>query len=386
MTYDRKAKRRRQARRLTEAFVRNAKPGFYADAQAPTLALRVKDTGSRSWIQRITIGGKQVVIGLGPWPVVTLAEARDAALDNRRAVHKGSDPRAVRHKAHGTPTFAEALGAVLAIHAKTWRNGKTERHWRSTLGNYAGPLLARPVDAITTGDVLAVLKPHWSDKRATMRCVHQRIGTVMKWAIVEGHRTDDPTHAVLTALPRNGVQQVHRQALPHAEVKAALVTVRASKADRAVRLMLEFLVLTGVRSNEVRGARWVEVDCDVWAVPAARTKTRKEHRVPLSPRALAVLAEAKELADGLGLVFPGGRGRPLGDRALIDLVRRLGIAGTVHGFRSSLRDWCAETGKPREVAEAALAHVVGGVEGAYFRSDLFERRRGLMNEWADYLS
>ena len=380
-------------KQLSATFVKTVnRPGRYGDGRGGYgLSLLVKGTStgrlSKTWSQRIRVNGEPCNVGLGPYPVVSLAEARAAALENRRAVAQGRDPR---DRSGGVPTFAQAVEKVIAIHGPTWRDGaRSAEIWRSSLRDYTMPRLGRkPVDKITTADVLAVLVPIWSTKRETARRVRQRIGAIMKWAVARGYREDNPAgDAIGAALPKNGSPQQHQRALPHAEVGAALRKVHASGAYKATVLAFEFLVLTASRSGEVRGARWEEIDFETatWTVPGERMKTGRPHRVPLSRRALEVLAEARELADYSGLIFPSPRGKVLSDMTISKLVKELGIPAVPHGFRSSFRDWCGETGKPREIAEAALAHVVGGVEGAYARSDLFKRRAELMEAWCDYL-
>ena len=224
----------------------------------------------------------------------------------------------------------------------------------------------------------------WNEKRPTVARVRRRIGAVMKWAVARGYRDDNPAgDAIAAALPRGGRLRTHFRALPHAEVGAALEAVRASDAWLGIRLCLEFVALTATRSGEARRARWPEIDGDraTWTVPAERMKAGSEHRVPMSTGALAVLDQARELENGSGLIFPSFKGLELRSPQLAGAFRDLGIPSTVHGLRSSFRDWAAETGVDRTVAEAALAHKVGGVEGAYFRSDLFARRRAIMQDW-----
>ena len=257
---------------------------------------------------------------------------------------------------------------------------------------YAFPRLGkRPVGEITTADVLAVLTPIWHDKPETARRVRQRIGAVMKWAVAQGYRGDNPAgEAIGQALPRHSDLKWHMKALPHGGVAGAIEAVRGSDASMAAKLAFEFLVLTAARSGEVRLAAWNEFNLDAgeWTVPGERMKAKRPHRVPLSARALDILNEARALSDGTGLVFPSPAGRALSDSTLSKRLRELGIAAVPHGFRSSFRDWAQErTNAPREIQEAALAHTVKDkVEAAYARSDLFERRRKLMNQWAAYLS
>lgn len=380
---------KRTPKRLSATFVKTVtRPGRYGDGRGghglSVLVKPMKYGGhSRTWSQRLRINGKPVSIGLGSFPVVTLAEARKAALENRQAVARNRDPR------HSIPTLAQASERVLAVYSANWKDsGRSEKIWRAGMRDYVLPQLGhKRVDAITSSDVLSVLLPHWATKRETMRRVKQRLSRIFRWAVAENYRTDDPAGTALdAALPRSGGKAQHHRALPHSEVAAAIATVRASDAYRATVLAFEFLVLTAARSGEVRLATWEEVDDDIWAVPASRAKTGREHRVPLSDRALRVLAEAQELAGDKGLIFPSPTGKPLSDATLSKLLRGK-VAAVPHGFRSSFRDWCGETGQPREVAEACLAHAVKNkVEAAYARSDLLKRRRVLMQAWAEYLS
>ena len=244
---------------------------------------------------------------------------------------------------------------------------------------------------MTTADVMAVLSPIWSTKRITAKRVRQRIGAVMKWAIAQGLRIDNPAgDAISAALPKHTAVQKHQRALPHGEVAAALRRVRRCEGYRGIPLAFEFLVLTAARSGEVREAQWDEIDRDnaVWTIPAERMKNSREHRVPLSDRALEVLDDVRELADADAWAFPSPTGRALHQSTLSGLMRELDIDAVPHGFRSSFRDWAAEcTDAPREVCELALAHVnTDRVEAAYRRTDLFERRRVLMADWAAYVS
>ena len=230
-----------------------------------------------------------------------------------------------------------------------------------------------------------------NEKRVTARRVRQRIGAVMRWAVAQGYRQDNPAgEATGAALPKNGFRPQHHRALPYAEVGDAIEQVRGSGAYPATALAFEFLVLTACRSGEVRGALWNEMNLEAgeWRIPAERMKTHREHRVPLSRRALAVLREAQRLADGSGLVFPSARGRPLSEVAISKMVRDLRIGAVPHGFRSSFRDWAAEcTDAPREVCELALAHVnTNRIGAAYRRTDMFEQRRVLMDQWAAFLA
>ena len=378
----------KHGRKLTAAFVRSVRePGLYWDEHG--LVLRVKPSGYKQWIQRLFIRGKRRELGLGPFRLVTLAEARDAALANRKVARAGGDPRTKRRRL--VPTFEKAAAKVFAMHRPNW----TDRHagqWMSTLRMYALPAIGRKrVDHISPADVMGVLLPIWNEKHQTAKRVRQRVATVMKWAIAQGYRVDNPAgDAIGAALPKPPRVQKHYKALPYGEVAGAIDAVLGSEARVTVKLGFEFLVLTASRSGEVRGARWVEIDIEggEWTIPAERMKSRREHRVPLSGRAREILAEAKAHAPRSELVFPSARGLVLPSFEFAGLLKALGVGAVPHGFRSSFRDWAAErTDAPRAVMEAALAHAVRNrAEAAYARSDLFERRRVLMERWAEYLA
>ena len=393
MADGRKPTGRHPEKRLSPAFVRKTtKPGRYYDGNG--LFLKVDPSGARRWGQRLVIHGRQRTLGLGGCALVSLAEAREAALENRKIARAGGDPLAQRRSSTAIPTFEAATATVIDLHRHGWRNEKHAAQWGATLRSYVFPHFGqRSVADITTADVMAVLMPIWSSKPETARRVRQRISTVMRWAVAQGYRADNPAgDAIGAALPQhNGKIKRHHRALPHGEVAAAIETVRKSNAGRSVKLAFEYLVLTAARSGEVRLATWAEVDREskTWVVPSSRMKAGREHRVPLSGRALEILDEAQALADGSGLIFPGTRtGKPLSDMTMSKLMRDLGLDGVPHGFRSSFRDWASElTHTPRDVMEAALAHRVRDkVEAAYNRTDLFERRRTLMDQWAGYLS
>ena len=377
-------------KQLSAKFVREVETaGRYYDGDAG-LFLWVKPSGRKSYVQRLTIRGRRHDIGLGSVRWTSLTEARAAAQANRKLARMGGDPLAAKRT--DVPSFADAIETVIAIHREGWKDaGKSEKQWRASLRDYAMPRLGRKrVDQITTADVMAVLLPIWHEKHETARRVRQRISTTMKWAVAQGYRDDNPAgDAISAALPKNGKIKNHQRALPFAEVGDALDRVKASGAGRSTILAFEFLVLTACRSGEVRLARWDEVDTEarVWTVPAERMKAKRDHRVPLCDRAMALLTEARELVDGSGLLFPSPRGRPLSDNTISKLLRELQINAVPHGFRSSFRDWAAEcSDAPREVCELALAHVNSDrVEAAYRRTDLFERRSDLMDAWARYL-
>ena len=379
---------------LSAAFVKTiTTPGRYGDGRGGHgLSLLVKpmlnERVSKSWAQRLRLD-KPFNIGLGSYPIVTLAEARRKALDNRRAIERGEDPRRAAQIA--IPTFAEASEIVIAIHAEGWKDGRHESNWRRSLSQYAYPALgAKSVADITTLDVMTLLIPIWTSKRETARKLRQRIGAVMKWSIAKGYRGDNPAgDAIGAALPKNGQATQHHSSLPHEAVRGALATIRETGAWEATKLCFEFLTLTATRSGEARLATWAEFDLEtqVWTIPAPRMKRQREHRVPLSNQAMEVLRKARDLNDGEGLVFPSITGKALTDSTISKLLRENSIGCVPHGMRSSFRVWAAEcTDTPREIAEMALAHVEGSaVELAYRRTDYFMARRLLMQEWADYV-
>ena len=375
---------------LSAAFVRSAPPGRHADGNG--LYLFVQPSGTRSWIQRLVVRGRRRELGLGAVALVPLAEAREQALANRRLARSGGDPLTEKRRLQQIPTFADAARQVLEQKQDGWRGRWHAQNWIRSLERYVFPRIGRrPVSEVNTADVLEVLTPIWHSKAATAREVRQRVRSVLEWAIALDLRDDNPCDRVLPVLgPQNDIV-THRRALPHQEVAAAIETVRTSSSGQpAVKLAFEFLVLTAARSGEVRLATWDEVDTAgaVWTVPAERMKAKREHRVPLCMRALEILDVARTLGDGNRLVFPMRSGKAISMSTLPKMLEYHRIAAVPHGFRSSFRDWAAErTDHPREVIEAALAHVVQNkVEAAYARSDLFERRRRLMDDWADYLN
>lgn len=380
---------------MSATFVRQVKePGRYGDGRSGYgLYLRVHKSRNgritKSWGQRLRIRGRVTNLGLGPYPVVTLAEAREKALENRRTTYRGEDPRG-----ESLPTFAKVADKVIRLHSKTWKEGsRLPVQWRQTLRDYVLPVIGdKPVHKVTRADVLAIVEPIWHSKPATATRLLQRVGAVLRYAVAQGFIEVDVAEpeAIKAALPKaNGSTTEHFKALPHAEVADMLARVRASSARPVARLALEYVILTAARPGEVVGARWDEIDLEAatWTVPRERMKSAREHRVPLSGRALEVLAEARQFDNGSGLIFPSKHtGRPLRTAVFGELLRSVGIDATAHGTaRSSFRDWCGETGVDRAVAEAMLAHTVQGVEGAYARSDLLDRRRPLMEAWAAYV-
>ena len=375
---------------LTTTFCRNAEPGTHFDNNRTGLYLRVENSGSKRWVQRLRIHKRRVEMGLGSFRFVSLAEAREKAFQNAKLARAGGDPRPGRNQAE-TPLFSEAMEAVIKNHASGWKNPKSAEAWRSTLTVYANPLQKMRVDSITAADVVACLLPNWESKQETIRRVRQRLSAIFKWCIAKGYRNDDPAGpAISEVLPKAKNGKKHMKALPHGEVGSCIQLVRESQAAETTKLAFEFLVLTATRSGEVRLATWQEIDLEkaVWTIPGERMKAGNEHRIPLSDTAMTVLGKASEFADDSGLVFPSVfRGKVLSDNTLSKLLRDLAVPAVPHGFRSSFRSWCAENNVDREIAEEALAHQLKNkTEAAYLRSDVLDLRRALMDKWADYLN
>ena len=368
-------------------------PGRYGDGGG--LYLVIRPTGSKSWVQRLVVDGRRRDIGLGGYPTVPLARARERAAANRTAVADGRDPQAENHKPT-LPTFREAAERYIRANEPRWRNPKTAINWEGSLGMYAFPVFGdMRVDRIERGDVLAALDPIWTAKPSMARKLRQQLKAIFSYVMAHGFTETNPAGEVINAaLPPMPAVKAHFRALPYQEVGAALKTVDASSASWPSRLCLRFLILTAARSGEARGAMWDETDVDAatWTIPGSRMKVGVEHRVPLSDAALAVLLEARLLRDDSGLIFPSALrpGRPLSDMTMTKILRDLGLAdrATVHGFRTSFKTWCMEaTDTPWAVGEAALAHTLGNsTEQAYARSDLFDRRRALMQRWADFVT
>ena len=380
---------------LTDRAIRNAGAGTHNDGAG--LTLRVGRGGKRSWVLRYTWDGKPANLGLGSYPDIGLKEARGLAAERRAEIADGIKPTGARAAAVAmrpepvkptAPTFRDVAAQVIEFRRPSWSSERHAAQWTESLTNHAFPIIGdMAIDAVGSADVLNVLTPIWNDKAETATRVKQRMEVVFDHAIAAQLRIDNPVSAVGKALPRRPRLKQHHPALPYADVPAAVAAIRQSTANPSTRQAMEFLILTAARAGEVRGATWAEFDGDVWTVPAARMKMRREHRVPLSDRAIEVLRQARELCNGDGLVFPGSKGKPLSNMAFTMLLRRLDLDGVTHGFRSSFKDWTlAETAAPWAVSEAALAHNLGNsMEAAYARTDLFERRRELMAVWADHV-
>ena len=386
-----------KSRALSAAMVKNVtQPGTYTDGGG--LTLRVAPTGGKRWVLRVTIDGKQRNIGLGGYPKVSLAEARQAAQDTQQAIRNGTDPVAEREASKAAarakaaiPTFQEVAEQVIALRAPTWSSARHARQWTESLTLHAFPVIgSKRIDTITTGDVLDTLEPLWLAKPETGSRLKQRVKVVFDYAVARGWRADNPSNGALdAALTRRPRLQAHHPALPYAEVPAAVSAIRESSARPTTRLAFEYLILTAGRAGEAVGATWAEINWNdsVWEIPAERMKARRPHRVPLSDRVVAILEEARGRFGGEGLLFPSNRKQgALSNEAFRVLLNRLGIDAVPHGFRSSFRDWLGErTSASWAVAESCLAHA--SAERAslgYARSDHFEQRRPIMQDWADF--
>ena len=417
---------RKPHKALTARFVETVTgPGKYFDGQG--LFLRVQPNGARQWVQRISIRGKRCELGLGSPPAVSLATARTLALENRGAAMLGRDPIQEKRDARAGLTFEAAVNEYLTAKLDEFQNDKHKKQWRSTLDTYANPVLGpKMVADITLQDVLRVLEPLWADKTETASRLRGRIEAVLSWATVAGHRQgDNPARwkgnlSEMLAKPNKVAKADNQPALALGDVSRwwSDLALRDGIAARA----LEFLTLTAARSGEVRGMTWDELDFAgrdktdktdkapaatlatpaTWTIPASRMKAGRVHRVPLTPAAVALLASLPRM-DGSPYVFPAARGGMLSDMALSAVMRRMqeaeakaGRAGFLdtenkrpavpHGLRSTFRQWAAEQGYPRDMAEIALAHFIGSeVERAYQRSDMLERRRDMMAAWAAFL-
>lgn len=394
----------RGSNKLTDRTARSLKaPGRYGDGLG--LWLQISTVGTKSWLYRYMLNGKARMMGLGRFPDFSLEEARAKARECRKLLTDGRDPiderdaklaieRAARAK---TLTFDECAKAYIESNRAGWKNDKHASQWENTLRTYASAIIGKlPIASIDTGLVLKVLEPIWTTKAETASRLRGRLEAVLGWATVRGYRKGDNPAAwrnhldkVLPA--RSAVSKVeHHAALPYAEIGAFIDDLRG-QAGIAARA-LEFAILTVARSGEVAGATWLEFDlkAGVWTIPPERMKAKREHRIPLSTRAVEIINEFLPLkTEDHGAVFPGRNGGPLSNMSMLAVLKRMGrIDLTAHGFRSTFRDWAGETTAfPREVIEHALAHQLKDkAEAAYARGTLFDKRRRLMLEWATYCS
>ena len=389
----------RLEKRLSAVALKKLGPGLHGDGL--NLWFQVTPQGNRSWIFRYHHHGRQRAMGIGPLHTVSLAEAREKALEARKLVLAGVDPIEARDQARNAArleaakaiTFRTAAERYIEAHKSGWKNGKHTDQWPATLEAYAYPVIGElPVAAVDIGHVMKILEPTWSKKTETMSRLRGRIESVLDWATARGFRKgDNPArwrgHLNKIMPSRAQIRPVeHLAAMPYRDMPAFMRELATREGVSA--LALRFCILTAARTGEVIGAPWNEIDRDeaLWIVPAERMKGKREHRVPLSKAALAVLKKVPRVR-GTPFVFPGGRlGKPLSNMAMLETLRQTLSGLTVHGFRSSFRDWAAaETNHPREVAEGALAHAIADkVEAAYRRTDMLEKRRALLDDWAKF--
>ncbi len=391
----------KKAKELSALEVRNlSEPGTHFVGGVAGLALKVKDTGAKSWVLRAMVGSKRRDYGLGGFPDVTLATAREAARAARAKIKAGIDPideaRQARSALKATQaaaiTFQKAAEAYINAHKEGWRNEKHTKQWTATLTTYAYPAIGNLlVQDVGLPQVLAVLEPIWKTKTETASRLRGRIEQILDWATARGYRNGlNPARwrghlDKLLPKPSKVARVEHHDALPAAEVGNFMAALRKHEGMGAKAL--ELVILTAARSGEVRGARWSEMDLDngLWVVPGPRMKAGKEHRVPLSEPAIALLKSIPRHAE-TDLIFVGAKGGQLSDMTLSAVIRRMEAPCVPHGFRSTFRDWAAEcTNYPSEMAEMALAHTISDkVEAAYRRGDLFEKRRKMMADWAAF--
>ena len=389
----------RKARTLAATWVKAVvKPGTYPDGGG--LSLRVHPSGSKNWVVRTTIKGKQTNIGVGGYPEITLLKARNLAESKIKEIKAGKNPVAANREVKretlriaSIPTFRQAAQDTFNLNKGKWRSERHTEQWLTCLERYAYPVVGdKRVDQITRSEVLEVLRPIWDTVTETAYRVRQRMEAVFGYAIANEWRDSNPADKTVSkALPHSPRQKHHHAALPYADVPAAIRAAHESTADQVTKLAFEFMVLTAARAGEARLADWSEIDLDAatWTIPAHKMKGNRTHRVPLSDRAVTILQEAKAFDQGNGVVFPSSRnGKPLSDMCFTNLLRRLEIASVPHGFRASFKDFALETFEAYGplLSEAALAHKLGStLESTYTRTDLLEQRRPLMQSWGTYV-
>lgn len=385
------------AKPLGALAVKNLKAeGLHAVGTVSGLHLSISASGARSWILRTKIGNRRSDIGLGAYPAVSLALAHEKAQATKESIKQGIDPVAARTRSRSTVewTFERCALEYIKLHRATWKGAKHASQWENTLATYAYPKIgAKHVRDIAVGDVLAVIESHWLTKNETMSRVRNRIELVLSWAAVRGYRSKENPAAwrgnLDNALPKpSKVNQAEpHKALPFTQIHDFMRQLRQTQGMSAK--CLQWLILTATRSNEAREATWAEIDLEgaSWTIPAARMKAGREHRIPLSAAALALLQTMPKL-EGTDLVFPGrDTEKPLSDMSMTLQMRRMKVDAVPHGFRSTFVDWAAErTSYPVELREMALAHTLPNkTQAAYQRGDLFDKRRSLMNDWAAYI-
>lgn len=374
-------------------------PGRYSDGGG--LFLQITKRGTKSWIFRFQISKKEFQMGLGPINTVSLSEAREMALNNRQLILKGTNPLNERREARAkekcqrqSHSFAYCADAFIEAHKGGWRNSKHIDQWRNTLKTYAYPVIGNLcISEVTVDHVIEILQPIWNNKTETASRLRSRIENVLDWAAARGFRaSENPARwrghlDKIFPRPSKVYLEKHHAALPLSEINNFVSKIRSIRSTSS--FALEFLILTATRTSETIHARWEEIDLEksMWVIPRERMKSFKEHRVPLNSRAVSILADMEKIRNS-SYIFPGGRkGKPLSNMAMLKLCKNISPGTTVHGFRSTFRDWASErTNFTREVAEAALAHAIKDkTEAAYRRGDLFFKRARMLEEWQRFI-
>ena len=375
---------------LSARFVSNVTDkGKYYDEFG--LRLVVSITGAKKWVQRYSFKGARREIGLGSAKLISLKQAREAALQNKMTIYAGEDPLHNLQLNNSTPTFEESARIVHKNKLPSWKNAKHAAQVISTLEKYAFPCIGEmKVNDISSQHVLKILEPIWLTKEETARRVRSRLSAVFSWTIAKGWRGDDPAAlTIISALPRQSKKINHRKSMGYEDVAEFTDKMKQSSTGPIIKLALEFLILTATRSGELRNALWSEIKGDLWTIPGERMKAGVTHRIPLSDRCLEILEQAKTISHDSKYIFAGfKKNRPLSENTFGKVIEDLNFKVHVHGFRTSFRTWTQEkTDYPREVAEAALAHSLSDkAEAAYARSDLLDKRRNMMETWSYYIS
>ena len=367
---------------LTESKIQKLKkPGRYADFAG--LSLLITQAGSKSWVFRIQWNGKRYERGIGAWPLTSVVIAREKALAFKKDIQSETKGK--------VPTFARMAEEVIELRKPTWKHPRQLHQWQRSFELYANPAFGdKLITEVTREDVFNLLASVWTAKPNVAQKLKVRVGAVLKLAIVKGHRLDNPMLSIdKSVLPDPTTLLGNYRAVPYQEIGAAIQKIQKSRAYPTVKLLIEFTILTCSRPSEARLMTWNEVDLEnrLWVLPASRAKTKKDHRIPLSQRAVQILEEVRQYKRKQSdVVFPSAFGNFMSDMTAGKLMRENNVPGVLHATaRSSFRDWCAESGVPREVAESALQHVLGKTERAYMRTDLYARRKPLMQAWSDYL-
>jgi len=380
--------------KLTSIAVKKlSKPGKYADGN--NLYLQIDPSGARRWILRLTVGHRRRDMGLGSTSIISLEEARELARQYRAIAKSGGDPFLERQKERGLKvTFSFCAQKVHELNKPIWKNEKFSKQWFSSLENHVLPKIGQmPISQITSSDILNVLSPIWNNKSDTARKLKQRIRLTIKWARAKGYfQGDDPVELAEQALPKKKRSNNHHKSLPYEQISDLVNKIKESKISLPTKLAIQFTILSACRTSEVLNASWNEIDMDrmIWTIPAKRMKTDKIHEVPISSGMLYILQEAREKLGSTDLIFTSNQtGKELSNNTLrLAVQKRLGVDTTIHGMRSSFKDWASETTNfGNEVSEMALAHVIPNkTEAAYRRGNLMDKRRHLMQMWSDYLN